>query len=250
MGSTVASVAGGLVTGVVAWTIAQLLLTPRLKWSPFISKWPDSTKRSGSAYRVKVKNASWLRSIAAAELHARVFAEGVDPGRAGTSMSLRFATSPADMKTLGPRAHTILHLEVEQMTQRTEERLHAWGHEGVSSKGRTLEALLALHDKAYCSVQVLANDGWTGALHYRESPRYRCSGTRNDIVTAGFRTERHRLDKLHRRVRTALQRRGSEPRSGRWASVWHPELQRGHDVRPPIPGGPPPDQEAAAQPRR
>lgn len=232
MGGNLVEVFLGLATAMVGWTLAQLLLTPRLKWSTFVSKRPDGTKRSNYSYRVKLKNASWFRSIAALELHARVYAANLDPARPRTSVSVRFATFPGDVKRLSPRAHTLVYLDVEEVSERTEIRLAEWGHERAAAPDRSLEDLLAMSADAFCSVQVLANDGWTGALHYRESPRYLHGDGHSDISDSPFVTHRQAVDRLYAKARGVSRNVRREWDHSAWVRRSNPELQADLSSRP------------------
>ncbi len=215
---TATNIAVGLATAVLGWVIAQGLLRPRLRWSRQISKRCDAD--GGVEYRAKMKNASWFRSATDVRLQARVLGYGIDPTRSGTSISIRLKTAPSDMKTLGPRRNTLVYFHVAEIDSRMLTRLERWGHTAAAGPDRRLEDLLALGRDTIASIQVLANDGWTGGTHYSESPRYVVA----DITTDPFLGTRSHLDRLHAASRRAIGRAGMP---SRWRRLYaaHPELR-------------------------
>jgi hypothetical protein len=125
----------------------------------------------GIDYRVKLKNASWFRSVSDIRLQAIFWGRGLDPARPGTLIGVRVRTAPPERKVLRPRCNTIVTFVISEIDERMVVRLLAWGHKAAARNERTMEDLLNLGEATVGYVQVLANDGWTGGTHYRESPR-------------------------------------------------------------------------------
>jgi len=176
-------------------------------------------------YRLKVKNASWFRSITDIHVRPRVLMWH-DHGKSKTSRSLRIGSSPEDLHILRPRQHTIVTLFPGEMPEASVRALTHWGYSEAASSARSLEDLLAL-PSALMSVQVMATDGWTGGSHYLESPRYRAESLA--VQARPFTARQRPVDKVIGRFhRRRAEMHGGWLRGGMLRS-WHPELQPAQD---------------------
>lgn len=205
---TMATVAGslalGLVGGMLGWTLAQLLLVPRLRWSPQLRRRVSTTDPSEIAYRLKLKNATWLRPFVDARIQARIAFS--DPGAGGAqtwrmNRSIDLGTQPTEIKILRPRAHELVSIYANRLAPSTRSDLSDWGYGHVADKpGLTVEDLLHSLPDSYLSIQVLGSDGWTGTLKHRESPRYRLSGVPYPFVDDHFMVKRSGVDRLRHAI--------------------------------------------------
>jgi hypothetical protein len=209
----------GLLTAIVGWLITQSLVSPRIGWSEGISKVKTASAPSGYQYRIKLENIAWLRPVLDLRAEAVVVAKGLDPSRSTTWARIRLPLSFADVPRLLPGQTRVASIEVDSITANMRTRLRAYGYKDLADNdGRTLEDLLEL-PSAHLIITLLGDDGWTGATHYRESPRYRLS----DIRSAYFRPDKTGLAKVMGRARGRLR--------PRWRSVrgkWHTRVLRRH----------------------
>jgi hypothetical protein len=182
----------GLLGGIVAWALAQALLRPRIRCSLHISKQRSRSDACGYTYRVKIKNASFFRSLADMELQARVYMWHSYGNGTRTGRSLRLGTWPPDVFRIRPREHIVMRVDPATLNSESIERLRAWRYDVARRADRTLEDLLRLPD-AYFSVQIRGSDGWSGATHFKETPRLRLAD--GVIVESGFTVRRNWLDR-------------------------------------------------------
>lgn len=212
----------GLLGGMVAWAAAQALLRPRIRCSLHISKQPNPSAPCGYAYRVKIKNASFLRSLADVRLQARVYLRHRNESGSTTGRNLRLGTWPSDVFRILPREHVILRIDPAALSSESNDRLRSWGYDIAERADRSLEDYLRLPD-AYFSVQMRGTDGWSGAAHFKETPRLRLGdrpilearfvARRNWVDRVVHRLNQHRSEASNKLERHALLRRS------------HPELR-------------------------
>lgn len=219
MSSAVAGVALGLVGGVVAWAVVQTFLTPRLRWSHVVLRRPDPTEASGWRYEVKMKNASFFRSVCGLNVRPRVYFVHSAPDRT-IGRSIRLRVEPSDAHRVRPRGHLVLRVYVDAVNRGTLGRLREWGYDRAAAPDRTLEELLEL-PRSYFSLQTVATDSWSSSTHYLESALY----LGNQVDDGEFWPRKSRLD---RAVQSWNGRRRSSRRS--WLrrlsqSTLHPELR-------------------------
>ncbi len=236
MWNVLGGLALGLLGGVIAWALAQVVLRPRVRCSLQISKSRSPSFASGFRYHAKIKNASFFRAIADLRIQGRVYFRHSYQG-GSTGRSLRLGTSPADLAFLPPRGHVLVSIDPAALDAVSVERLRDWGYGVADRSDRSLEDLMSL-PRAYFSVQIQGNDGWSGRAYFKETPRLRLAD--GVVVDAGFVMRQTRLDKfvlrLERRRReasTTLLRRRLVLRSNPELAtkVNDPQSKQSSDVR-------------------
>jgi hypothetical protein len=230
----------GLLGGAVGWLLAQLLVSPRLRWSTFVIRNPDEEMPSGYSYQLKFKNASWFRSAVGFEFRPRIHFKhsNVDDRgreRSSISKSLRMDVTPADAHRVRARGNLILTFWPHEVDDNTLDRLRKWGYsDEVLERTRSLEDLMRLPE-AFFSVQVVVTDSWSGVAHYLESPHYTLGSgatirpgsyvaTRGDIeypvrkfqkARSAVR-QRWQVSRIHTRLNPELQHAGTKPPGQNW----------------------------------
>jgi hypothetical protein len=125
----------------------------------------------------------------------------------------------AGVPRLLPGQTRVASIDLAGITQNIRTRLRSYGYQDLADNDeRTLEELLRL-PSAPLIVTLLVNDGWTGATHYRESPRYHLS----DIRCAYFSAEKTGVANLLGRGRRRLRPMRREVRD-----KWHSRVLRRH----------------------
>jgi hypothetical protein len=174
---------------------------------------------------VKIKNASYFRAVAGAELRARVHVKHPFDNGSTIGRNLRLGTSPQDVFLLRPREHVLVSIDPGTLSEESVTRLRVWGYDAAAEPSRTLEELLGLPN-AYFSVQIRSTDGWTGTEHYQETPRLRLAS--DPITTAGFEVTKTRLDQWYGEAHRRRAESSTHLARLRMLHARHPEL-RPHD---------------------
>lgn len=167
MGVHIVSVAIGLVTTIVGWVLARLLLRPQVRWSPRLSVRAGNDGRQ--IVRGKLKNGSYVRSVQQLDLMAELRSTGLDPTRPTTSTTVPV---PIGFRSqVGPRRNHVYTLRIGEIDRTWLERIRGWGRE-IDPDSYTLADLLDLHESTRLVVRAALVDGWTGDSAYVESPAY------------------------------------------------------------------------------
>lgn len=216
----------GLLGGVLAWGLAQILFRPRLRAAVYVSKQRDEAQPSGYVYRWKIKNASYFRSMTDVRMTPVLlfrYVVGESGGKRWERIVLHNELS--HVPTIRPREHVIARVLTGRLRAETANSLAGLGFRSAAAEGRSLEDLLSLPD-AYLVLRVLANDGWTGGQYSLESARlshgdvgadpFTLRRTRTDLLVAALTARRTRLvnrwqrSSLVHRMNPELSRRASE----------------------------------------
>ena len=214
MGVHIVSVAIGLVTTIVGWVLARLLLRPQVRWSPRLSVRAGNDGRQ--IVRGKLKNGSYLRSVQQLDLMAELRSTGLDPTRPTTSTTVPV---PIGFRSqVRPRRNHVYTLRIDEIDRTWLERIRGWGRE-IDPDSYTLADLLDLHESTRLVVRAAVVDGWTGDSAYVESPAYGAAELGEGLFA-------RRLSPTDR-VWVRLTRRRRERRR----RTRHRELQLAADVR-------------------
>ena len=181
----------GLLGGVLAWGLAQILFRPRLRAAVYVSRQRDESQPSGFVYRWKVKNASYFRSMTDVRMTPVLLFRYVVPESGGKRWQrIVLHNELPHVPTIRPREHVIAQVLTGRLPAETANSLAGLGFPSAAAEGRSLEDLLRLPD-AYLVLRVLANDGWTGGQYSLESARL----SDGDVGAEPFTLRRTRTDR-------------------------------------------------------
>lgn len=181
--TTLIGLVGGLLLSAVFWYWLTHVVSPRAAFSAVVSRITDTGGEP--RYRVKVTNPARRRDIidlsyvASIEFPGmRAFAEEV-----AARPVLPLELSKEQTFRISARGYTIVAVSLPppDALARTHV-IRALYPEPVARNRLTIERVLADTPGAYLRLQVLRNDGWSGARKYFSSPHYMAG----DVVPGDF----------------------------------------------------------------
>lgn len=171
--TTLIGLVGGLALSVALWYWLTHIVSPRVVFSRRISRIRDSDGER--RYRVKITNPARRREVIDLSYAASIEFPGLQAFDEEVASRPRLDLRSSKERTfrLPPGGHTVVAVSLPDLDElRRSHAIRAIYPAGRDHAGLGIETLLADAAKAYVRLQVLCNDGWSGARRYFTSPEY------------------------------------------------------------------------------